>query len=145
MYKRIFFQSLLAGVLAAIACIIYNRIYFFATEADFSRVLNILSMTGYSIMICLIAGFIYWAFSIWLKKKGLIIFNFLFSILSFAAVIIPISVSLPLDIEFPELFPGLAVPMVFFPLIAWYTVQPLFTRPFDVPVRAGTNQTNQGA
>ena len=129
MYKRIFFQSLLAGVLAATACIIYNRIYFFATEVDFSRVLNTLSMTGYSIIICLFAGFLYWAFLNWLKRKGMIAFNFLFSILSFAAVIIPISVSLPLDIEFPELFPGLAVPMVFFPLIAWYTVQPLFTTP----------------
>jgi len=129
MYKRIFFQSLLSGGLAAIACIIYNRIYFFATEVDFSRVLNTLSMTGYSIIICLFAGFLYWAFLKWLKRKGMIAFNFLFSILSFAAVIIPISVSLPLDIEFPELFPGLAVPMVFFPLIAWHTVQPLFTTP----------------
>ena len=129
MYKRIFFQSLLAGVLAAIACIIYNRIYFFATETDFSRVLNTFSMTGYSIIICLIAGFIYWVLLTWLKRKGAIVFNFLFSILSFAAVTIPISVSLPLDIQFPELFPGLAVPMVFFPLIAWYTVQPLFITP----------------
>ena len=129
MYKRIFFQSLLAGVFSAIACIIYNRIYFFATEVDFSRVLNTFSMTGYCMIICLVAGFIYWAFLKWLKRKGMIAFNFLFSILSFASVIIPISVSLPLDIEFPELFPGLAVPMVFFPLIAWYTVQPLFTTP----------------
>ena len=131
MYKRIFLQSLVAGVLAAIACIIYYRIYFFATEADFSRVLNTFSMTGYCIIICLIAGFIYWAFLNWLKRAGTIIFNFLFSILSFAAVMIPISVSLPLDIKFPELFPGLAVPMIFFPLIAWYTVQPLFLSPVD--------------
>ena len=131
MYKRIFFQSLLAGLLAAIACNIYNRIYFFATEADFSRVLNAFSMTGYCIIICLVAGFIYWAFLRWLKRRGTIIFNFSFSIISFAAVMIPISVSLPLDIQFPELFPGLAVPMVFFPLIAWYTVQPLFITPVD--------------
>ena len=129
MYKRIFFHSLLAGVLAAIACIIYYRIYFFATETDFSKVLNTFSMTGYSLLICFMAGLIYWAFLKWLKRKGMIVFNFLFSILSFAAVIIPISVSLPLDIEFPELFPGLAVPMIFFPLIAWYTVQPLFIIP----------------
>jgi hypothetical protein len=131
MYKRIFFHSLIAGVLAAVACVIYNHIYFFATEADFSRVLNTFSMTGYCISICLIAGFIYWAFLRWLKRTGTIIFNFLFSILSFAAVVIPISVSLPLDIQFPELFPGLAVPMIFFPLIAWYTVQPLFITPVD--------------
>jgi hypothetical protein len=39
---------------------------------------------------------------------------------------IPISISLPLDIKFPELFPGLGVPMVFFPSLAWYTINPLF-------------------
>ena len=131
MYKRIFFHSLLSGILAALACIIYYRIYFFATEADFSKVLNTFSMTGYSIIICLIAGFMYWAIVKWIKRRGEIVFNFLFSILSFAAVIIPISISLPLDIQFPELFPGLAVPMVFFPVIAWYTVQPLFIRATD--------------
>jgi hypothetical protein len=61
-----------------------------------------------------------------LKERGEIIFNFLFSIISFASVMIPISISLPLNVPYPELFPGLAVPMVFFPAIAWYTVNPLF-------------------
>jgi hypothetical protein len=41
-------------------------------------------------------------------------------------VMIPISVSLPLDIKSPELFPGLAVPLVFFPCLSWHTVNPLF-------------------
>ena len=62
-----------------------------------------------------------------LEEKGEIVFNFVFSIVSFACVIIPISITLPLDIQFPELFPGLAVPMAFFPAMAWYTVKPLFT------------------
>ena len=49
-------------------------------------------------------------------------------VISFAAVMIPISLTLPLKIQFPELFPGLAVPMVFFPAMAWYTIKPLFTQ-----------------
>ncbi len=126
MYKRVFFHALLAAVLAAIAGIIYYRIYFFATEADFSKILNPLSITAISVFVCMIASFIYFALTRWLDKKGEIIFNFLFSILSFACVMIPISLSLPLDIKFPELFPGLAVPMVFFPALAWMTVRPLF-------------------
>ena len=60
-------------------------------------------------------------------KTGEIVFNFLFSIGSFACVMVPISMTLPLDVQFPELFPGLAVPMVFFPALSWYTVKPLFT------------------
>jgi len=128
MYKRVFFHALLSAALAAIAGIIYYRIYFFATEADFSRILNPLSITAMSIFVCMIASFIYIGLVKWLDRKGEIIFNFLFSIISFACVMLPISISLPLDIKFPELFPGLAVPMVFFPALAWMTARPLFAR-----------------
>ena len=128
MFKKIFFHGLVASLLASIAAIIYNRIYFFATEADFSKVLNPISIIALNAIICLLAVFIYWPLLTWLKKKGEIVFNFAFSIISFACVIIPISIALPLDIQFPELFPGLAVPMVFFPAIAWYTIKPLFAQ-----------------
>jgi len=128
MYKRVFFHALLSAALAAIAGIIYYRIYFFATEADFSRILNPLSITAMSIFVCMIASFIYIGLVKWLDRTGEIIFNFLFSIASFACVMVPISISLPLDIKFPELFPGLAVPMVFFPALAWMTARPLFAR-----------------
>lgn len=127
MYKRIFFQALLSSIIAAAAAIIYNRIYFFATEADFSKILNTGSMIGFSFLICMTATFINYALTRWLKRTGEIVFNFLFSIISFACVIIPISISLPLDVKTPELFPGLAVPMLFFPVIAWYTVKPIFS------------------
>ena len=127
MFKRIFFHGLLAAALAAIAAIMYNRIYFFATEADFSQIINYGSIIGGSLFVCIIAAFIYFGLVKWLKKNGEIIFNFIFSITSFACVMIPISISLPLDVKMPELFPGLAVPMIFFPAVAWYTLRPLFS------------------
>jgi hypothetical protein len=127
MFKRVFFHGMTASVLSAIAAIIYKRIYFFATEADFSKVLGLQKIIGLSLLICLLAALLNYGLLNWLKKKGEIVFNFLFSILSFAAVVIPISITLPLNVQFPELFPGLAVPMVFFPAVAWYTVNPLFT------------------
>jgi hypothetical protein len=126
MFRRIFFHGLVAAALAAIAAIIYNHIYIFATEADFSRIINMGSIIGISLATCMIAAFINYGLVKWLKKNGEITFNFIFSIISFACVMIPISVSLPLDVKTPELFPGLAVPMVFFPAMAWYTVKPLF-------------------
>jgi len=126
MYKKIFFHSLFAGIIAAIAAIIYSRIYFFATQVDFSKVINTASLIGFNIGICFLVGILFGVSIKLHKKKGEIFFNFIFSILSFAAVIIPISITLPLDIQLPELFPGLAVPMVFFPAIAWYTARPLF-------------------
>src|SRR5450759_5332355 len=93
MFKKIFFHSLIAGILASVAGLIYNRIYFFATEADFSRVLNSGSIIGLNIMVCLVAGMLYWVLVKSLKKKGEVVFSFLFSIISFACVMIPILIS----------------------------------------------------
>lgn len=128
MFKKIFYQAILASMLAFIAAIIYRRIYFFATEADFSKVVSIERMAGFCILICMLAAFLYYGLVRWLGRKGKVIFNFLFSISTFACVMIPISLTLPLNIQFPELFPGLGVPLVFFPAMAWYTVNPLFQK-----------------
>jgi len=126
MFKKFFLQALVSGILAALAANIYDRIYFFATEADFSRILGVVRIISLSFLFCFAAAFLNWFLVLKLKRKGEVIFNFLFSVASFALIIIPISASLPLDIKFPELFPGLSVPMVFFPAISWYTVAPLF-------------------
>jgi hypothetical protein len=126
MFKKIFLQAVLASILAAVAGIIYNRIYYFSTEADFSAVLNTGRIIALSVLISMVAAFLNYFLIRLLKRRGEIVFNFLFSIVSFAAVMIPISVSLPLNVKSPELFPGLAVPMVFFPAVAWYTVNPFF-------------------
>lgn len=126
MFKKIFFLGILSGIVAAIAAIIYNRIYFFATETDFSKILNTGSIVGLNVGFCVLICFLYWVLVYLLKRNGEIVFNFLFFILSFTMVIFPISIALPLDIKNPELFPGLAVPMVFFPALAWHTLRPLF-------------------
>ena len=126
MFKAKFYQGLLAGILSSIAAIIYNSIYHFATETDFSRVLGISKIIAFGILIGMLISLLNFGFTKWFKKRGEIVFNFILSIVSFACVIIPISITLPLKIQFPELFPGLAVPMVFFPALAWYTINPLF-------------------
>ena len=128
MTRTLFFQSLVAGILAAIAANIYNQIYFFATEIDYSKIINVGSMIGFNLLVSFIAGLIYWLLSLASKTKGPVIFNFVYSIGSFACVIIPIAMTLPLTTPSPELFPGLTVPMVFFPVIAWMTIDPLFKK-----------------
>ncbi|MEP6949548.1 MAG: hypothetical protein ABI863_09760 [Ginsengibacter sp.] len=115
MFKKIFFHSIIAGILASVDGIIYNRIYFFATETDFSRVLNNGSIIALDIMVCLAAGMIYWVLLKLLKKKGEAVFSFLFSIISFACIMIPISITLPLKVQSPELFPALPYQWYFSP------------------------------
>ena len=124
MFRKHFYHGLTSGIMAALAAIIYSRIHYFATEADFSGIINLGTMISLNLIVCLIISIAYYFFTIMTKRT--IVFHLFISILSFAAVIIPISVSLPLSIRNPELFPGLAVPMVFFPVLAWFTFKPLF-------------------
>jgi hypothetical protein len=126
MFKYHFYHGLTSGIMAAIAAIIYSRIHYFATQADFSGIINAGTMVSFSLIICLLISIGYYFFIRIFKKGKELVFNLLISILSFAAIIIPVSVTLPLSVRNPELFPGLAVPMVFFPALAWFTFKPLY-------------------
>jgi hypothetical protein len=126
--KTLFIQSLVAGILAAIAANIYNRIYFFATQIDYSNIVNVVGIISINLFVSILAGLLYWLLTALFKSKGPIVFNFMYSMGSFACVIIPITMTLPLSTPYPELFPGLTVPMVFFPVIAWMTIDPLFKK-----------------
>ena len=128
MFSKFFWHGLLAGILAALASIVYSRIYYFATEVEFSQVLSIGKISSLCMLFSMLAAVLNYCLIRMFKKRGELVFNFALSIISFACVMIPISISLPLNIKFPELFPGLAVPMVFFPAIAWHTVNPLFKK-----------------
>jgi len=131
MFKKNFYHGITSGIMAAIAAIIYSRIHYFATQADFAAVVNPGTMISLNIVVCLLISIAYYLFTNVAGKKRILVFNLLISILSFAAVIIPISVSLPLSVRNPELFPGLAVPMVFFPALAWFTFKPLFIKELE--------------
>jgi hypothetical protein len=129
MFKKIFWHGLLSAILSSLAAAIYYRIYYFATEVDFSGVLGVPRIIGLCVLISMAAVVLNYALLRWLKRRGEIVFNLLLSLISFACVMVPIAVSLPLSVKSPELFPGLAVPMVFFPALAWFTVSPLFKDP----------------
>jgi hypothetical protein len=124
--KRLLLLGLVAGVLAAIAALIYQKIYTNALGADFTELVKPVNI----FMICIGAGLLcslgYFLLTHWLKRTGEIIFNFVLVILSFASILGPFATKLPLTIEMPELFPGLTVPMHFFPALAWFTLKPLF-------------------
>lgn len=112
--------------MASLAAIIYDRIYIFATAADFSGIINPGTMISLNMAACLIISIIYYFYINFTKGKRIFIFHLLVSIISFAAIIVPISISLPLSVKNPELFPGLTVPMIFFPALSWFTLKPLW-------------------
>lgn len=126
MFRRIFFLGLTAGIASAAAALIFQRIHFFATYADFSKLVTVPKLIAVNLGVCMLAALLYRALTAWLGQKGAVIFNFVFVLLSFASVSWSFAYTLPLDVQLPELFPGLTVPMHFFPALAWFTFKPLF-------------------
>ena len=128
MFKRSFLLGIIAGILAGVASLIYARVYYSSLGADFTTVARTTSIVAGSVLGGVLAGIGYWLFNKLLRNKGEIIFNFVLTILSFVSILAPLAFRLPLEVEMPELFPGLTVPMHFFPALAWYTLKPLFIK-----------------
>ena len=127
MFKKDFTHGIIAGLLASIAGIIYSHVYLFANEADFSRIVNLYSIIGIDLSASILIAFLHSSFVKWIKKNTELVFNLTLSLFSFTLIVIPVSITLPLNIESPELFPGLIVPMLFFPSIAWFVINPIFS------------------
>ena len=128
MQKKYFLLGICSGIFSAVACMVYIRVYFFAFEISFKKLINPGSVSGFSILACMLATAGYWLFKKWFGRNGERVFNLVFTLLTFLSIILPISITLPLDMQNPEMFPGLAIPMHFFPAISWYTLKPFFVK-----------------
>jgi hypothetical protein len=124
--KQSAIHSLVSAVLASIACLIYNKIYSDAYYVDFSKVMSPFGIIASCLIGCLLMGAAYFLVFKWKGTKWIGWLNLLISILSFASIIGVIGMLLPLDIESPEMFPGLAIPMHFFPALAFFATIPFF-------------------
>jgi len=129
--KKAFFHGIIAGILASLAGIIYFNIYQNALGTQFNKIVNSRSIAGASLFACILMAFSYWLLEKFNKEKLKGILNVVIALLSFASILGPISMSLPLDIQNPELFPGLVVPMHFFPALAFYCIAPFFKKNHD--------------
>ncbi len=124
--KKLLIQGLVAGLLSGIAGIIYLTIYQEAFGVDYQQVINMGAIIGASVIGCMLMTLGYAALLKFNKQSLAGWLNILIAVLSFASIISPIGMSLPLDVEFPELFPGLVVPMHFFPALAFFAITPFF-------------------
>jgi ABC-type branched-subunit amino acid transport system permease subunit len=129
MFKRSLVLGIVSGLLAGIAGVIYAHLYYSINEADFSRVASPIRIVTSSLAGGVLAAIGFWFLDKWLKSKGEVVFNLLFSLLSFASLLTPIAYKLPTSLDTPELFPGMVIPMHFLPALAWFTLKPIFIRP----------------
>lgn len=121
-----FLHGLTAGILAGLAAWVYNMAYSEALLVDFSAVMNTAALLGSSIFGCVLASLGYYFFSKWVRRGRDTWFNAIFLVLTFATFAGSFAASLPEDVESPELFPGLSIPMHLFPMLFWLAVKPLF-------------------
>lgn len=124
--KNLIIHGVIAGLLSGLAGIIYLNIYQEAFWVDYSKIINVGAIMGASLLGCMLMSLGYAALNKFDKQKLSGWLNILIAVFSFASIISPIGMSLPLDIENPELFPGLVVPMHFFPALAFFTIHPFF-------------------
>ena len=133
MFKKALFLGILSGLLAGLVSLCYAKLYInslgdSSTGEGFFKVAKPVGIILSSLVGGILAAIGYWALDKWLKQKGEIVFNFVFVILSFLTTLGAFGAKLPLDIASPELFPGMVIPMHFFPALAWFTLRPLFFR-----------------
>ncbi|MCW3089331.1 MAG: hypothetical protein JWP81_400 [Ferruginibacter sp.] len=131
MFKKSLLLGAVSGILAGVASLIYQKVYAKSLGVDFATVAKPLSIIIVSFLSGIIAAVGFWLLNKWLKNKGEIVFNLLFTILSFASIAAAFAAKLPFDVDMPELFPGLVVPMHFFPALAWFTLKPLFIKNYE--------------
>ena len=112
--KQYFIYGVTAGVFSALAGVVYQNVYQEAMYVDFSSVINIVSISGASICACVLMALSYWLLAQQNKLNSTGWLNVIITVITFLSILLPVSMTLPLDIEYPELFPGLAIPMHFF-------------------------------
>lgn len=115
MSNRSLLLGIVSGLLAGIAGIVYARIYYKINEADFSHVASAVRILSASLFGGVLAAMGYILLNRLLKTSGEIVFNLIFTLLSFASLLLPIAYKLPLNLDNPDLFPGMVIPMHFFP------------------------------
>lgn len=124
--KAHFYHGLIAGIFASLAAYVYNRIYGYALAVDFSVVVNLSGILAACFIGTVVAATVHFFFKKIVKKYTEVFFNALFTIVTFASMLLPLSTSLPLEISSPELFLGLTIPMHMMPQLFWLTTKPMF-------------------
>lgn len=125
-WKQTFIMGIAGSLLSSLASIIYLNIYKQALLADFSEIAGITNIISACTIGCLLMAV---GYKLAINRKGTKTtgwLNIVYSLLSFASVAGVFGFNLPLDTESPELFPGMIIPMHFFPVLSVLTIFPFF-------------------
>lgn len=125
-WKQTFTMGIAGSLLSSLASIIYMNIYSEAFVLDFSKIAGISSIIASCLIGCLLLALGYKFGIQWKGTSTIGWLNIIFSVLSFASIVGVLGFNLPLETESPELFPGMVIPMHFFPILSILTIFPFF-------------------
>ncbi|WP_148230547.1 hypothetical protein [Chitinophaga pinensis] len=117
-----------AGILSGLAAFFYHRIYTEVVEVSFARLVSPQSIFSACLFADMLIALFCYTIRSFFKKDMEILTSILVAGSTLLSMIIPFMVSLPLDMEKPELFPGLVIPMQLLPALAWFVVKPFSIR-----------------
>lgn len=121
-------HGIIAGFLSGFAGVVYLNIYQNLLFLDYGLVINWSGILGATMIGCILMSLGYFVLEKIKKVKFKGILNLVYMLLSFLSIAPIMTISLPLEVDFPELFPGLAIPMHFFPLMIFFGIIPFFSK-----------------
>jgi hypothetical protein len=127
-FTKTLLLGLISGIISGLICLMYSFIYSDSFFVDFSSILNPAGMFISSIIGTLLMSIGYFFLLKWKKGQFIPLANIFYSALSFGSIVGVLAFKLPLDMEFPEMFPGLAIPMHFFPALSFLSLAPFFLK-----------------
>lgn len=125
-WKQSFMLGIVSTFLASLACIIFAKIYSQAYYVDFGKIVAPLNIISSCAIGCFLMAIGYKLGIKWKGEKLIAWLNIIYSVLSFASIVGVLGFNLPLDIESPEMFAGMVIPMHFFPALSLFTIYPFF-------------------
>lgn len=123
-WKQAFIMGIAGSLLSSLASIIYLNIYQKAFVVDFGKIAGIPNVIAACSIGCFLMAVGYMLAVKWKGMKTTGWLNIAYSVVSFATIAGVFGFNLPLDTESPELFPGMIIPMHFFPVLSMLTIFP---------------------
>lgn len=135
MFRQLFFLGIFSAAASSLACYFYTKMYY-SLLVDFSEAASFTQLSINCIIVAMIAVLGNMLFRKLIKNVAIsdFIFNLIFSLLSIGSVFYVLNANDPNftseDAQlFAEFYKGFVMPMLFFPLLTWFTLKPLFVRP----------------
>jgi hypothetical protein len=123
MFKKYFFAGLAAGLLSGFAAFFYYNIYTATVNVVYPHIVTPASIFSACIFAGMLIALFCFTTNMLFNKEMEKLNSLLIVGGTMISTGIPFIIGLPLDIERPDLFPGLVVPMQLLPALAWFAIR----------------------